>query len=137
MKFFMIFLTSIVFFGASFIIDVSDHQTAGTRQIYFHFTEAKAYIAGQGRRIARRTARRTARRVSRRHNYYRPAPVVVGGAAVAATAIAIGTRVTTLPPACTNTVVNGITYYNCNGTYYQPVYDGPNIVYVVVQNPSY
>lgn len=104
--------------------------------------KAEAYVYGQGRRVARRTARRTARRVSRRHNYYRPvapvAPVVVGGAVAAtAAAVAIGTRVATLPPACSNVQVNGITYYNCNGTYYQPVYDGPNVVYVVVQNPGY
>ncbi len=103
---------------------------------------AEAYVYGQGRRVARRTARRTARRVSRRHNYYRPvapvAPVVVGGAVAAtAAAVAVGTRVATLPPACTSVHVNGITYYNCNGTYYQPVYDGPNVVYVVVQNPGY
>ncbi len=107
--------------------------------------KAEAYVYGQGRRVARRTARRT----SRRHNYYGPvttpgvpvapiAPVVVGGAVAAtAAAVAIGTRVATLPPACSNVQVNGITYYNCNGTYYQPVYDGPNVVYVVVQNPGY
>ncbi len=140
MKFYMIILVSLTVFCAGFIFDVSDLSISGNRYSSLKLTEAKAYLPGQGRRIARRTARRTARRVSRRHNYYRPAvpaPVVVGGAAVAATAIAVGSRVATLPPACNSVVVNGITYYNCSGTYYQPVYDGPNVVYVVVQNPGY
>jgi hypothetical protein len=101
---------------------------------------AHAYY-GQGRRVARRTARRTARRVSRRHNVYRPVgppPVVYGAGAVAATAaaVAIGTRVAALPGGCAATNINGITYYRCGGAYYQPVYDGPNVVYMVV-NPPY
>ena len=57
--------------------------------------------------------------------------------AATAAAVAVGSMVATLPPACTTVHVNGITYYNCNGVYYQPVYDGGNIVYVVVQKPGY
>ena len=122
--------SSAIFFGAFFLdsIDFSLSQPV-------IMTQAHAYY-GTGRRIARRTARRTARRVSRRHNYYRGAAVY--GAPVAAAAaglVAIGTTVASLPPACTSVVVNGITYYNCGGTYYQPAYDGPNLVYVVVQPP--
>ncbi len=98
--------------------------------------KAQAYY-GTPRRVARRTARRTARRVARRHNYYRPvAPVVGAPVAAAAAGLAIGATVASLPPACSNVVINGITYYNCGGTYYQRAYDGPNVVYVVVQPPQ-
>ncbi len=95
--------------------------------------KAHAYY-GTGRRIARRTARRTARRVARRRAYYHRPPVAVYGAPVAA-GIAIGATVASLPPSCSTEVINGVTYYNCGGTYYQPAYDGPNLVYVVVSPP--
>ena len=74
--------------------------------------------AGPYRRSVRRTARRTARRTSYRHDYYRGAPVVAGAAVV--TAVAVGTIVATLPPACSTVIVNGVTYHNCSGTYYIP-----------------
>ena len=132
MKRFVTLAASFFIFCTGFLVDGIDF---GKPQPLV-FTQAKAYY-GAVRRPARRTARRTARRVSYRHNYYRPAPVVygVGAAAATAAAIAIGTRVATLPPACSNITVNGGMYYQCGGTYYQPVYDGPEVVYVVVQNP--
>jgi hypothetical protein len=38
---------------------------------------------------------------------------------------------------CRNTVIvaNGITYYSCGGTYYERVYQGGTVVYVVVTAP--
>ncbi len=139
MKNFVIIITATLVFCTGFLLDIADYSASVL--VPLKITEADAYVYGQGRRVARRTSRRTSRRVSRRHNYYAPAavaaPVVVGGAAVAASAVAIGTQVATLPPACSSVVVNGMTYYNCGGTYYQPVYNGPNVVYVVVQNPGY
>ncbi len=105
-----------------------------TNNVSLFSAKAHAYY-GTGRRIARRTARRTARRVSRRHAYYRGGAPVVYGAPVAAATIAIGATVASLPPACQSVVVNGVTYYNCGGTYYQAAYDGPNLVYVVVAPP--
>ena len=95
--------------------------------------KALAYY-GAGRRVARRTARRTARRVARRHSYMRPSAPGRYGPPVAG-ALVIGATVVSLPPSCSSLVVNGVTYYNCNGTFYQPVYDGPNLVYVVVEPP--
>ena len=73
--------------------------------------------------------RKTARRTSYRHHYY-PRPVVYGAGAVAATAtaIAIGTRVASLPSGCRNVTVNGRLYYDCSETYYQPQYDGPDVI---------
>ena len=68
------------------------------------------------RRSVRRTARRTARRTSARYDAYpyRGGAVAVGAAA--ATAIAIGTVVRSLPPSCTTVMVDGVTYHRCSGT---------------------
>ena len=139
MKRFVTLAASFFIFCGGFLVDGIDFGKPQPLVL----TKAEAYY-GTVRRPARRTARRTARRVSYRHDYYRPAPVVrapavaygVGAAAATATAIAIGTQVATLPPACSNITVNGRMYYQCGGTYYQPVYDGPDVVYVVVQSPQ-
>ena len=56
-------------------------------------------------------------------------------AAVTATAIAVGTIVASLPPSCTTVVTAGVTYQNCGGTFYQPMYQGSSVQYVVVNAP--
>ena len=61
-------------------------------------------------------ARRTTRRVVRRH-------------------VAYGTRVTVLPVGYTKVFIGGATYYVQDGVYYQPNYQGNNVVYVVVKQP--
>ena len=61
---------------------------------------------------------------------------VATAAAVTATAMVtaavIGSVVHTLPPACNVVVVNGISYQNCGGTWYQPQFVGTTPTYVVV-----
>ena len=78
------------------------------------------------------TARRTSRRVTRRH--------VAGAAAVTtaavATTAAVGTAVAALPGGCTTVVAGGVTYHQCAGAYYQPVFQSGQVVYVVVDPPS-
>lgn len=70
------------------------------------------------------------------YHHHHPVATAVGVAAAATvTAIAIGSIVHTLPPACSVVVVNGITYQNCGGTYYQPQYAGTQVTYVVVNPP--
>jgi hypothetical protein len=65
----------------------------------------------------------------------RPA-VVAGAVAGAAVATAVvGTRVHTLPPACSSVVVNGIAYQQCGSAWYQPHYAGSSVTYVVVNPP--
>ena len=59
----------------------------------------------------------------------------VAGAIVGATAAAIGTRHRHLPASCTSYDYYGRPYYHCGGVYYQPVYDGPEVIYVVVEKP--
>ena len=46
---------------------------------------------------------------------------------------AIGTVVTTLPPGCTSTALNGVDYMRCGSTYYKASMMGSNLVFVVAQ----
>lgn len=54
----------------------------------------------------------------------------------AVTSAVIGSMVRTLPPACSAVVVNGLTYQNCGGAWYQPQYAGTSVTYVVVNPPQ-
>jgi hypothetical protein len=70
------------------------------------------------------------------YHHHHPVATAVGVAAVAgATAAVVGSLVHSLPPQCSAVVVNGITYQNCGGTWYQPMYAGTQITYVVVAPP--
>jgi hypothetical protein len=51
----------------------------------------------------------------------------------AAAALPIGSTVPYLPPNCNSTVLNGTNYFNCNGVFYKPGFQGNNIVYIVSQ----
>jgi len=71
------------------------------------------------------------------HGWYDNHPVATAaavGTAVAVTAAAIGSIVYSLPPSCTVVVENGVQYNYCGGVYYQPMYSGSTVSYVVV-NP--
>jgi hypothetical protein len=45
----------------------------------------------------------------------------------------VGTIVTTLPPGCTQTDLNGVAYQRCGSTYYKASMMGSNLVFVVAQ----
>jgi hypothetical protein len=45
----------------------------------------------------------------------------------------VGTVVTTLPPGCAQTDLNGVAYQRCGSTYYKPSMMGSNLVFVVAQ----
>jgi len=54
---------------------------------------------------------------------------------------AIGTAVTasafrSLSCASSTVVVNGVTYYNCDNTWYNRAYRGGNVTYIVVNAPQ-
>lgn len=68
-------------------------------------------------------------------NYHPVATAAAVTAGVALTAAAVGTIVHSLPPSCSITTINGATYQNCNGTWYQPQYVGTQVNYVVVSPP--
>jgi len=67
-------------------------------------------------------------------NVNRDVNVNVHGAATAmVTAAVIGSVVNTIPPSCSMVVVNGITYQQCGGTWYQLQFVGTTASYVVVR----
>jgi hypothetical protein len=71
------------------------------------------------------------------HDHYRPVARAVGVAAAATvTAAAVGSIVHSIPPSCSTTMINGFTYKNCDGTWYQPRYAGTQVNYVVVNPPG-
>jgi hypothetical protein len=47
----------------------------------------------------------------------------------------IGSTVYALPPSCPLTVVGGVTYNYCGGTWYQPQFQGTETTYIVVESP--
>jgi hypothetical protein len=72
------------------------------------------------------------------HHYrgYHPVATAVGVAAAATvTAAVVGSIVYSLPPSCSAMVVNGVTYQQCGGTWYQPQFVGEQVSYVVVNAP--
>ena len=71
-----------------------------------------------------------------RRGHYHPVATAVGvAAATTVTAAAIGSIVHSVPPSCSTTMINGFTYKNCDGTWYQPRYSGTQVNYVVVNPP--
>ena len=71
--------------------------------------------------------------VDRHYHGYHPVARAAGVAAAATvTAAVVGSIVYSLPPACSAVVVNGLTYQQCGGTWYQPQYVGTQVSYVVV-----
>jgi hypothetical protein len=63
------------------------------------------------------------------------------GGAVAAGVVAgavVGTAIaaSALPPKCSAVIVNGVTYQNCGGAWYQPQYAGSQVTYIVVNPPK-
>ena len=54
-------------------------------------------------------------------------------AAAAAKSPPVGTIVTTLPPGCATTQLNGVEYQRCGSTYYRAMMQGSSLVFVVQQ----
>jgi hypothetical protein len=51
-------------------------------------------------------------------------------------AVAVGTAVAALPSSgCSGIAVGGVSYHRCGSTYYQPVYRGSSVSYVVAAPP--
>jgi len=65
---------------------------------------------------------------------YPPHPVL-RTAAVAATAVAVGTVVYSLPPSCPTVIVNGVPFRQCGATWYHPRYAPSGVSYIVVSPP--
>jgi len=59
------------------------------------------------------------------------ASAAAAAAHAAQAGLPVGSMVPNLPPGCTSIVMNGVNYFNCNGTYYRAGFQGNNLVYVV------
>lgn len=71
------------------------------------------------------------------YHHHHPVATAVGvAAATTVTAAAIGSIVHSVPPSCSTRMINGFTYKNCEGTWYQPRYSGTQVNYVVVNPPG-
>ena len=70
------------------------------------------------------------------HNEHPVAGAMAVTAAVSLTAAAIGSIVASPPPNCAPVAVNGLTYQQCGGTWYQPQMSGGSTTYVVVNPPQ-
>ncbi len=78
--------------------------------------------------VARRTAiRSTVVVVSAQPSSVSPQSDVVSS-------LSVGTVVSALPAGCSSIQLNGVNYFNCQGTYFRPAYQGQNVVYIV-ENP--
>lgn len=62
-------------------------------------------------------------------------PTVVVQQPVYVTGPSIGTETLSLPGGCSSTAVNGVQYYNCGGSFYQPHFGSNGVYYTVVPNP--
>ncbi|WP_174987675.1 hypothetical protein [Pandoraea pneumonica] len=47
----------------------------------------------------------------------------------------IGSTVNSIPPSCVSTIVGNVAYQHCGSTWYQPVYSGTTVQFVVVAPP--
>ena len=76
--------------------------------------------------------------VDHRHNSIGRAVGTAAAVTTAAvvTSAVVGSMVRTLPPACSVVIVNGLTYQQCGGAWYQPQYAGSSVTYVVVNPPQ-
>jgi len=97
-------------------------------------------------RPVHRVERRTTRRTVRRHSgFYRGGGYYHGGvyhpvarwSLVALSALAVGSIISSssMSSSCISEVVNGITYKQCDGTYFEPYFDGDSQEYKVVASP--
>ena len=99
-------------------------------------SEAEARRGGRGYRGGRRGHRGGRRGHRSVHvDVDRRGGAFVAGVVVGAAVVAIGSRHRHIPPSCAYYDYYGRAYYHCGGVYYQPVYDGPDVVYVVVDKP--
>ena len=65
-------------------------------------------------------------------NYH---PVARGAAIAATTAVVMGAYYSSLPSGCVVVMNGGVSYQQCGSNWYQPVYSGSNVQYVVVPSP--
>jgi hypothetical protein len=96
--------------------------------------------AGVARRTTRRAVAVSATSAAAASTYSAPAPApqtapsAPPASSQPAGAPPLGSIVTALPGGCVSSPKGGVEYYNCDGVYYRPAFQGNNLVYVV-QSP--
>lgn len=85
-------------------------------------------VAGVARRSTRRAVVATSAATTAQPAPAAPAPAP---ALAPASALAPGTVVSALPSGCVSTVVDGVNLFSCGTTFYQPMFQSNNLVYVV------
>jgi hypothetical protein len=83
-------------------------------------------VAGVARRSTRRAVVATSAATTAQ-----PAPAAPAPAPAPASTLAPGTVVSALPSGCVSTVVDGVNLFSCGTTFYQPMFQSNNLVYVV------
>jgi hypothetical protein len=81
-------------------------------------------VAGVARRSTRRAVVATSAATTAQPAPAAPAPAP-------ASTLAPGTVVSALPSGCVSTVVDGVNLFSCGTTFYQPMFQSNNLVYVV------
>lgn len=84
-------------------------------------------VAGVARRTAVRTTAVAASSAAAASAASAPPPPPPAGAS----ALPLGTVVSALPAGCASVQLHGTSYFNCQGTYFRPAYQGQDVVYIV------
>jgi hypothetical protein len=63
---------------------------------------------------------------------------LASGLPLVATVAVVGSidSAASMPPECQTSVINGVAYQICGGTWYQPQYAGSQVNYVVINAPG-
>lgn len=85
-------------------------------------------VAGVARRSTRRAVVATSSTTAAQPVAAAPAPAP---APAPVSTLAPGTVVSALPSGCVSTVVDGVSLFSCGTTFYQPMFQSNNLVYVV------
>lgn len=84
-------------------------------------------VAGVARRTAVRTTAVASSSAAAASAASAPPPPPPAGAS----ALPLGTVVSALPAGCASVQLHGTNYFNCQGTYFRPAYQGQDVVYIV------
>lgn len=88
-------------------------------------------VAGVARRTAVRTTAVASSSAAAASAASAPPPPPPPPPPAGASALPLGTVVSALPAGCASVQLHGTNYFNCQGTYFRPAYQGQDVVYIV------
>ena len=116
---------------AEAIVGVAPGGSVVRRRTVYSATATAA--ASSANASAAATANANAEAAAANANAAAASASAAASAAEAAGPPPVGTTVTTLPPGCATTTINGVEFQRCGTTYYKPAMMGSNLVFVVAQ----